>query len=77
MSLKLQAGCGEFQMVEDQSLEMTREEGIRTVYDDPSHVGILGAGASIATTADNPEPSRKKLPSMEKLHQGRRLGGHL
>jgi hypothetical protein len=50
--------------VEDDS-DMTREEGIETVYDGPSHVVILGAGASIASTIHNPEPSGKKLPSMD------------
>src|SRR5580698_3192001 len=45
--------------------DMTREEGIETVYDGPSHVVILGAGASIASTMHNPEPSGKKLPSMD------------
>ena len=37
-------------MTEDQSMGMTREEGIRKVLDGPSHVVILGAGASIAAT---------------------------
>jgi len=54
-------------MTEDQSNGMTRDEGIRTVNDGPSHVVILGAGASIAAAAHNPEPSEKKLPSMEDL----------
>jgi hypothetical protein len=45
--------------------DMTREEGIENVYDGPSHVVILGAGASIASTIHNPEPSGKKLPSMD------------
>jgi hypothetical protein len=44
---------------------MTREQGIETVYDGPSHIVILGAGASIASTIHNPEPSGKKLPSMD------------
>jgi hypothetical protein len=44
---------------------MTREEGIDTVYEGPSHVVILGAGASIASTLHNPEPSGKRLPSMD------------
>jgi hypothetical protein len=47
------------------SSDMTREEGIETVYDGPSHVVILGAGASIASTTHTPEPSGKKLPSMD------------
>lgn len=46
---------------------MTREEGIREVFGGPSHVVILGAGASIASDLDNPEPSGKKLPSMDNL----------
>jgi len=45
--------------------DMTREEGIETVYDGPSHVVILGAGASIASTIHTPEPSGKNLPSMD------------
>lgn len=49
---------------EDDS-DMTRKEGIETVYEGPSHVLILGAGASIASTNHNPEPSGKKLPSMD------------
>ncbi len=52
-------------MANDQSMGMTREDGIREVLDGPSHVVILGAGASIASTIHNPEPSGKKLPSME------------
>jgi hypothetical protein len=52
-------------MVIDQSMGMTREEGIQTIYDGSSHVVILGAGASIAATCHNPELSGKKLPSME------------
>jgi hypothetical protein len=52
--------------VEDGS-DMTREEGIQTVYGGPIHVVILGAGASIASTIHNPEPSGKKLPSMDNL----------
>ncbi|MBE0418034.1 MAG: hypothetical protein IBX63_09745 [Coriobacteriia bacterium] len=34
------------------------------MYDGPSHVVILGAGASIASTLRNPDPSGKALPSM-------------
>ena len=40
--------------------DMTREEGIQTVYGGPSNVVILGAGASIASTIHNPEPSGVK-----------------
>lgn len=49
------------------SMYMSREEGIETVYPGPSHVVILGAGASIASARHNPEPSGKTLPSMENL----------
>ena len=52
-------------MAKGQSIGMTSEEGIQRVRDGPSHVVILGAGASIAATAHNPEQSGKKLPSME------------
>ena len=44
---------------------MSRAEGIRTIYGGPSHVVILGAGASIASAVRNPEPSGKLLPSMD------------
>jgi hypothetical protein len=44
---------------------MNRKEGVETVFDGPSHIVILGAGASIASTLHNPEPSGKKLPSMD------------
>ncbi len=44
---------------------MTMAEGIETVYEAPSHVVILGAGASVASTVHNPEPTGKKLPSMD------------
>lgn len=43
---------------------MTREEEIIKVYAGKPHVIILGAGASIASTIRNPEPSAKRLPSM-------------
>ena len=36
-----------------------------TVYGGGGHVVILGAGASIASTLRNPEPSGKQLPSMD------------
>ena len=44
---------------------MNKDEGIQTVFGGPSHVDILGAGASIASTIHNPEPNEKKLPSMD------------
>jgi hypothetical protein len=44
---------------------MTRDECISDVSEGPSHVVILGAGASIASTLRNPEPSGKTLPSMD------------
>jgi hypothetical protein len=47
-------------------IEVDRNEGIREVGG-PSHIVILGAGASIASTIYAPEPSGKKLPSMDNL----------
>ena len=44
---------------------MTREEGINLVFPGPSHVVILGAGASIASCIHNPEPNGLTLPSMD------------
>jgi hypothetical protein len=41
------------------------EQGIQQVYNGLSHVVILGAGASIAATRRNGEPSGKHLPSMD------------
>lgn len=46
---------------------MSKEQGIRTVYSGPSHVVILGAGASIASGKHNPEPKGGVLPSMDNL----------
>jgi hypothetical protein len=43
---------------------LTREDRIKTVFGGGGHVVILGAGASIASTLRNPEPSGKILPSM-------------
>ncbi len=43
---------------------LTKEDRIRTVFGGGGHVVILGAGASIASTIRNHEPSGKKLPSM-------------
>jgi hypothetical protein len=44
---------------------LTKEDRIRTVFGGGGHVVILGAGASIASTVRNHEPSGKKLPSMD------------
>jgi hypothetical protein len=44
---------------------LTCEQGIAQVFNGLSHVVILGAGASIAATRRNPEPSGKQLPSMD------------
>jgi hypothetical protein len=44
---------------------LTREDRIKTVFGGGGHVVILGAGASIASTKRNPEPSGKVLPSMD------------
>ena len=46
---------------------MDRVEGIQRVNEGLIHVVILGAGASIATTQRNPEPSGRQLPSMDNL----------
>jgi hypothetical protein len=46
---------------------MDRAEGIQRVNEGPMHVVILGAGASIATTLRNREPSGRELPSMDNL----------
>ncbi len=43
----------------------TKEDRIKTVYGGGGHVVILGAVASIASTFRNPEPSGKRLPSMD------------
>jgi hypothetical protein len=40
------------------------ENALKPVYSDPSHLVILGAGASVASSLKNPEPNGKKLPSM-------------
>lgn len=47
----------------------TVTDRINTVYAGGGHVVILGAGASIASSLRNPEPSGKKLPSMNNLIQ--------
>ena len=44
---------------------LSREQGIEQVFNGLRHVVILGAGASIAATRRNPEPSGKQLPSMD------------
>jgi hypothetical protein len=44
---------------------MTKEQGINQVFGGGGHVVILGAGASIASTIQNPEKNGKKLPSMD------------
>jgi hypothetical protein len=46
-------------------MRMSREQGIKKVFSRPSHVVVLGAGASIASTRHNPEPSGRLLPSMD------------
>lgn len=44
---------------------LSRGGGINQVYNGLRHVVILGAGASIASSLRNPEPSGKPLPSMD------------
>lgn len=56
---------------------MNRREGIETVFDGPSHIVVLGAGASIASTLHNPEPSGKQLPSMDNFIEVLGLTGML
>lgn len=47
---------------------MTGEQVINTVFDGPSHIVILGSGASRASALHNsPEPSGRKLPLMDDL----------
>lgn len=46
---------------------MTREEEIERVHANGSHVVILGAGASYASTLRNPEKGGKKLPLMKNI----------
>lgn len=44
---------------------MSKEDGIKQVFNGGGHVVIIGAGASIASTIRNQEPSGKILPSMD------------
>lgn len=44
---------------------MTVEDGIKRVFDGPSHVVILGAGASVASTKFAPEKNGFELPTMK------------
>jgi len=46
---------------------MTREEEIKKVHAGGTHVVILGAGASIASTIRNPEKQGNILPSMDNI----------
>jgi len=46
---------------------LTKEDRIQTVFGGGGHVVILGAGASIAPTIRNEEPSGKILPAMNNL----------
>jgi len=46
---------------------MTRQEEILKVHGKGSHVVILGAGASIASTIKNPEKNGKALPAMNNI----------
>lgn len=48
---------------------MTREDEINRVHRNGTHVVILGAGASIASTIKNPEKNGKSLPAMNNLIQ--------
>ena len=46
---------------------LSREQGIQRVIGGGGHVVILGAGASIASTLNNPEKNGHLLPSMDNL----------
>lgn len=48
---------------------MTREDEINRVHGNGTHVVILGAGASIASTMKNPEKNGKTLPAMNNIIQ--------
>lgn len=50
--------------INSNSMGMTKEEGIKQVYNGGGHVVILGAGASIASSLRNSEKKGKSLPSM-------------
>lgn len=43
---------------------MTREDEINIVHGGRTHVALLGAGASLASTLHIPEKNGKKLPLM-------------
>lgn len=45
----------------------TREDEINEVHGVGTHVVLLGAGASIASTLRNPEKNKKKLPAMDNI----------
>ena len=46
---------------------MTRKDEIEKVYGNGTHVVLLGAGASYASTLRNPEKNGKKLPLMKNI----------
>ena len=46
---------------------MTRKDEIERVYGNGTHVVLLGAGASYASTLRNPEKNGKKLPLMKNI----------
>jgi len=46
---------------------MTREEEIKRVHREGTHIVILGAGASIASTLRDKEKNNRKLPSMNNI----------
>lgn len=47
----------------------SKDDRIKTVYGGGGHVVILGAGASIASCARNPEAKGKQLPSMHNFNE--------
>jgi hypothetical protein len=53
---------------------MTKEDEIERVHGNGTHVVILGAGASIASTIKNPEKHGRPLPAMNNIIQVLGLG---
>ncbi len=54
--------------------KMNRKEGVQRGLRDVNHVVILGAGASVASAVRDPEPSGKRLPTMDSLIDDLELG---
>lgn len=48
---------------------MTREDEIERVHGNGTHIVLLGAGASIASTLKTPEKNGKQLPAINNIIQ--------